>query len=206
MAAYRGKRTLDLAIAVPALVLTLPVQLVVALLVRLRLGSPVLFRQSRPGLHGQTFQLVKFRTMRPVDPSRGWVDDASRLTAFGARLRATSLDELPSLVNVVRGEMSLVGPRPLLPQYLDRYTAEQARRHEVLPGLTGLAQVSGRNTLAWPERLRLDVQYVDECCVRLDLRVLLATVGSVLLRRGIAADGEVTMAEFTGPSTAEGMP
>jgi lipopolysaccharide/colanic/teichoic acid biosynthesis glycosyltransferase len=204
--AYRGKRALDLSVAVPALVLTLPVQAVVAGLVRLRLGRPVLFHQTRPGRGGRPFRMVKFRTMRPVDPGRGWTTDASRMTPFGTWLRSTSLDELPALVNVVRGEMSLVGPRPLLMQYLERYSPEQARRHEVLPGLTGLAQVSGRNALDWPARLRLDVQYVDECSLALDLRILGATIRSVVLRRGITAEGEATVGEFLGASAGNQAP
>jgi lipopolysaccharide/colanic/teichoic acid biosynthesis glycosyltransferase len=204
--AYRGKRALDLSVAVPALVLTLPVQAVVAGLVRLRLGRPVLFHQTRPGRGGRPFRMVKFRTMRPVDPARGWTTDASRMTPFGTWLRSTSLDELPALVNVVRGEMSLVGPRPLLMQYLERYSPEQARRHEVLPGLTGLAQVSGRNALDWPARLRLDVQYVDECSLALDLRILGATIRSVVLRRGITAEGEATVGEFLGASAGNQAP
>lgn len=204
MAGYRGKRALDLTLTLPVLLLSLPIQLVVAVLVRLRLGSPVLFRQARPGLGGKSFELMKFRTMRPVDPLRGWTDDASRMTPLGALLRSTSLDELPTLWNVVRGDMSLVGPRPLLVQYLGRYTAEQARRHEVLPGLTGLAQASGRNALTWEDRFRFDVQYVDRQSLSLDLSILRRTVGSVLRREGISGEGEVTMSEFTGRRPMDG--
>ena len=204
MTGYPGKRALDLTLTLPMLLLSLPVQLVVAVLVRLRLGSPVLFRQPRPGLGGSSFELMKFRTMRPVDPSRGWTHDASRMTRLGALLRSTSLDELPTLWNVVRGDMSLVGPRPLLVQYLERYTPEQARRHDVLPGLTGLAQVSGRNAVTWEDRFRLDVEYVDRQCLSLDLSILRRTVGSVLRREGISEDGEVTMSEFTGGRSQDG--
>lgn len=194
----RLKRGFDVALAGPALVVSLPVQGALALLVASRLGRPVLFRQTRPGRGGEPFTLVKFRTMRPVDPDRGWVDDASRLTAFGRALRSTSLDELPTLWNVVGGDMSLVGPRPLLMQYLSRYSPTQARRHEVRPGLTGLAQISGRNALDWEERLRLDVEYVDRRCLRLDLGIVLLTVSSVLRREGITGEGHVTVAEFMG--------
>lgn len=192
------KRTLDLAIALPALLISLPVQAVVALAVRSRLGAPVLFRQERPGLHGKPFTMVKFRTMMAPDPERGLVTDEDRITALGAFLRSTSLDELPALVHVVRGEMSLVGPRPLLVQYLDRYTPEQARRHEVRPGLTGLAQVSGRNATTWERRLALDVEYVDTRSTRLDLLILIRTAATVLSRRGVSGEGSATMAEFTG--------
>jgi lipopolysaccharide/colanic/teichoic acid biosynthesis glycosyltransferase len=198
MAGYRGKRALDLLFGVPALVLSLPVQAVVALAVRRRLGSPVVFRQTRPGLGGEPFELRKFRTMRPVHPQRGWTDDASRLTPFGVWLRSTSLDELPTLWNVVRGDMSLVGPRPLLEQYLTRYSHHQARRHEVRPGMTGLAQVSGRNALTWERKLDLDVEYVDRCSPVLDAWVVGRTIGQVLRRRGIHADGQATMPEFCG--------
>jgi lipopolysaccharide/colanic/teichoic acid biosynthesis glycosyltransferase len=146
--------------------------------------------------------MVKFRTMNPVAPSRGWTDDASRMTRLGAFLRATSLDELPTLWNVVRGDMSLVGPRPLLVQYLDRYTDDQARRHESLPGLTGHAQTSGRNAISWEERLRLDVEYVERQSLTLDLHLLLRTLAAVLRREGITADGQATMSEFMA-STVE---
>lgn len=192
------KRLFDLAATVPAFVLSLPVQAAVAAAVRITLGSPVLFRQERPGLHGRPFTLVKFRTMHPADPLRGQVSDAERLTRFGTFLRSTSLDELPTLWHVVRGDMSLVGPRPLLPNYLDRYTPAQARRHEVRPGLTGLAQVSGRNGLSWEERLTLDVEYVDRHSLLLDLRILWRTVAVVLRREGITGADSVTMSEFTG--------
>jgi len=194
----RVKRALDIAIAVPLFILTLPIQAVTVLAIRVRLGSPVLFRQRRPGLHGEPFVMIKFRTMQKVDPAQGLVDDASRMTPLGHRLRATSLDELPTLWNIIRGDISLVGPRPLLMQYLDRYSAEQARRHEVRPGLTGLAQVSGRNALSWEEKFRLDVKYVDHHSLFGDLKILLATLRSVVRRDGISAAGEATMPEFLG--------
>jgi len=194
----RAKRMMDLAIAVPALVFSLPIQAAVAVAVAIMLGRPVLFRQTRPGRHGVPFTILKFRTMRPIDPSAGKIDDEARLTAFGRALRSTSLDELPTLWNVVRGDMSLVGPRPLLMQYLDRYSAEQARRHDVPPGLTGLAQVAGRNAVTWEERLRLDVQYAATRSLGLDLKILLTTIGLVLRRTGISADGAATMPEFLG--------
>lgn len=192
------KRAFDLVLSVPALVVSLPVQAVVAVLVATRLGRPVLFRQERPGLHGEPFEMVKFRTMLPLDPEASVTDDAARLTTLGRVLRATSLDELPSLWNIVRGDMSLVGPRPLLMQYLPLYSPEQARRHDVRPGLTGLAQVSGRNALSWERKFELDVDYVDHHTLRGDLRILLATVGKVLRRDGIAAPDSATMHEFTG--------
>lgn len=198
-----AKRVFDLAVALPLLVVTLPVQGVVAAMVALKLGRPVVFRQQRPGLHGKPFTLCKFRTMLPVDPARGLVDDASRMTGLGRFLRSTSLDELPTLWNVVRGDMSLVGPRPLLVRYLERYSPEQARRHEVRPGLTGLAQVSGRNSLSWEEKFRLDVEYVDRRSLGLDLRILRDTVRAVLRRDGISAAGDATMPEFLGSATSD---
>jgi lipopolysaccharide/colanic/teichoic acid biosynthesis glycosyltransferase len=192
------KRVFDLTIAVPALILSLPVQAAVAVAVALRLGRPVLFRQVRPGLHGRPFTMLKFRTMLPVDVARGRVDDASRMTDFGRRLRETSLDELPALWNVVRGDMSLVGPRPLLTKYLPLYTAEQSRRHDVKPGLTGLAQISGRNAISWERKLALDVTYVDTWSLWVDMKVLSATVRAVVAKEGIAAKGHATTSEFTG--------
>ncbi|AWB91199.1 sugar transferase [Aeromicrobium chenweiae] len=192
------KRLLDVVAASLLLVVTLPLQLVVALIVRTRLGRPVLFSQQRPGRDGEVFTLVKFRTMRPAGPGEDVRSDAERLTPAGARLRSLSLDELPTLLNVVRGDMSLVGPRPLLVDYLDRYTLRQARRHEVRPGITGLAQVSGRNALSWDDRLQLDVEYVDRCSLWLDLAILVRTVSAVAGRRGIAERGSATMSEFTG--------
>ncbi|MBO1755773.1 sugar transferase [Allobranchiibius sp. CTAmp26] len=197
-----AKRAFDLALAVPALVLTAPVQVAVAVAVRRRLGSPVLFRQTRPGLHGRPFRMLKFRTMVDPDPARGLVTDAERLTPFGAALRATSLDELPALWNIVRGDMSLVGPRPLLMRYLDRYSPEQARRHHVKPGLTGLAQVSGRNAVEWDERLRLDVHYVDNHSIPGDLQLIWRTIRPVVSRDGVTASGSVSMTEFMGSEVA----
>jgi len=197
---------LDLAIAVPLLALTLPVQAATALAIRAFLGTPVLFRQTRPGLHGEPFEMVKFRTMLPEDPARGWTGDTARLTGLGQFLRSTSLDELPTLWNVVRGDLSLVGPRPLLTRYLERYSPEQARRHDVRPGLTGLAQVSGRNTLTWEDKLRLDVAYVDHHNISGDLRILRDTIRSVVRRDGISAPGEATMPEFLGTSKQQGTP
>jgi len=196
----RVKRATDLAITVPLFLLTLPVQAATALAIRVRLGSPVFFRQSRPGLHGEPFVMVKFRTMSKIDPALGMVDDATRMTPLGHVLRATSVDELPTLWNIIRGDMSLVGPRPLLMQYLARYSPEQARRHEVRPGLTGLAQVSGRNALSWEDKFRLDVEYVDHHSWRGDFKILLATVRSVVSRGGISAAGQATMPEFMGSS------
>lgn len=192
------KRGVDIAVATAGLVALSPVLGATALAVRLSMGSPILFRQQRPGLGGQPFDMLKFRTMLPVDPARGLTDDASRLTRVGAFLRSTSLDELPELINVLRGDMSLVGPRPLLMDYLDRYTPRQARRHEVRPGITGLAQVSGRNGLSWEERFELDVRYVDNWSLLADAKILLDTVLVVLKREGINAEGQATMSEFTG--------
>jgi lipopolysaccharide/colanic/teichoic acid biosynthesis glycosyltransferase len=180
--------------------LSLPIQAAVALSVRTALGKPVLFRQVRPGLHGEPFELVKFRTLHEIDPERGRVNDADRMTSLGRWLRATSLDELPTLWNVIRGDMSLVGPRPLLMSYLPRYSAEQARRHEVKPGITGLAQVSGRNALTWEDKFRFDVEYVDGHTILGDVRILAATVRSVFVREGIVADGAATAHEFRGTS------
>ena len=196
------KRVIDVSVGGAAFVASLPVQAVIAGLVKKRLGSPVLFRQERPGKDGQVFELVKFRTMLDVDESKGLVTDEQRMTKFGAFLRSTSLDELPSLLNVVKGDMSLVGPRPLLVRYLDRYTSDQARRHEVRPGITGLAQVSGRNALSWEDKFAKDVEYVDNRSLRLDLKILLATVAKVVKRDGIAAEGQATMGEFLGAGGA----
>lgn len=190
------KRALDIAASVVCLVVLSPVMLITALLVRLNLGSPVLFKQARPGRDGKIFSLHKFRSMRTVDEGRGWVTDEQRLTRFGRVLRSTSLDELPSLWNVLRGEMSVVGPRPLLVEYLQLYTPEQARRHEVRPGITGLAQVNGRNALNWEDKFALDVQYVDGRTFLFDARLVLATIKSVLARDGITYDGEATMHKF----------
>jgi lipopolysaccharide/colanic/teichoic acid biosynthesis glycosyltransferase len=192
----RVKRAADIAVSGIALALTAPLQATVALAVRLRLGRPVMFRQVRPGRYGLPFTLVKFRTMTAVDPGSEPLPDADRLTRLGRMLRATSLDELPTLWNVLRGDMSLVGPRPLLAEYLPLYSEEQRRRHEVRPGITGLAQVSGRNALPWPERLALDVAYVDHRSIALDLRILARTVGLVIRREGISAEGQATVEKF----------
>ena len=176
-----------------------PLLLLIALMVRSRLGSPVLFSQTRPGLHGRSFTLVKFRTMRDDrGPNGRALPDEARLTRFGALLRSTSLDELPELWNVVKGEMSLVGPRPLLTQYLDRYTPAQARRHDVRPGITGLAQVSGRNALTWNEKFALDVEYVERYSLLLDIRILFLTIWQVAGRHGVSQPGRATMDEFVG--------
>ena len=199
MTTYSGKRLFDIFLVLFTSPLWLPLMGIVALLVRQRLGEPVLFRQRRPGLHEVTFSLLKFRTMRDaLAPDGRPLPDAERLTPFGRTLRATSLDELPELLNVLRGDMSLVGPRPLLSQYLGRYSPAHRQRHNVRPGLTGLAQVSGRNALTWPERFDLDVRYVEQCSFALDARILIATLRTVLRRDGITAPGDVTMTEFTG--------
>lgn len=193
------KRAMDLTIAVPALVILAPLLLLLALLVRRRLGRPVLFVQERPGCHGVPFRLRKFRTMTDARDGDGrMLADADRLPPFGQMLRATSLDELPELLNVLSGEMSLVGPRPLLTEYLPLYSPEQARRHEMKPGITGWAQISGRNALTWEEKFALDVWYVDHWSPWLDLKILARTVWSVLRREGISADGHATMPAFKG--------
>ena len=193
------KRLVDLGLSVVALsVLAVPL-LILAWKVRYNLGSPVLFRQVRPGLHGQPFEMVKFRTMTDERGNDGeFLSDAMRLTPFGRWLRATSLDELPELWNVLKGDMSLVGPRPLLMEYLPLYTPTQARRHEVRPGITGWAQVNGRNAQSWDERFSLDIWYVDNHSILLDLRILWMTVRKVLLREGINAKGEASMPKFRG--------
>lgn len=193
------KRLFDLSLLLLTAPLWLPALGAVALLVRLKLGRPVLFRQRRPGRQGRVFELVKFRTMTDARDAQGrLLPDAQRLTRFGRLLRSSSLDELPEVLNVLKGEMSLVGPRPLLVQYLERYTPEQARRHEVPPGLTGWAQVNGRNALSWEEKFRLDVWYVDHRSLWLDLRILFLTVWQVLRRHGVSAPGDATMPEFMG--------
>lgn len=202
MNAVATKRALDLALAVPAFVASLPLQVGAAAAIRLTMGRPVLFRQSRPGLNGEVFELVKFRTMALEDPERGLVTDAQRMTRLGSLLRSSSVDELPTLWNVIRGDMSIVGPRPLLPQYLPRYSPEQARRHEVRPGLTGLAQVMGRNSLSWEEKLKYDVAYVDTHTTCGDLRIMALTLKRVLGRHGISATGSATMPEFMGRQTS----
>jgi lipopolysaccharide/colanic/teichoic acid biosynthesis glycosyltransferase len=192
------KRVADVILSVIGLVVTAPIQLVVAGMVRRRLGSPVLFRQPRPGRDECIFELVKFRTMNELDSSRGWVTDDERLPALGRFLRSTSLDELPTLWNVLKGDMSLVGPRPLLVSYLDRYSPSQRRRHEVRPGVTGLAQVSGRNRLAWDNKFDLDVLYVDRRSLPLDLAILITTLVKVIQRDGISDGTTASMAECVG--------
>jgi len=196
-----AKRLADVLVSGTVLVVTAPVLAVVAVAVRRRLGSPVLFRQQRPGRDGAPFELVKFRTMRVLGPADGLANDADRTTPFGLWLRSTSLDELPSLWNVLRGDMSLVGPRPLLMEYLGRYTPEQFRRHEVRPGITGLAQVRGRNLLGWDEKFAADVEYVDGLGPVLDARILLSTLVRVLRREGVSAPGEAHMSAFLGTRT-----
>ena len=191
------KRVFDVVVSATALVVLAPVMGLIALAVWRTMGRPVLFRHVRPGLHGKPFVMYKFRTMRDLRDAAGeLLPDETRLTPFGRWLRATSLDELPELLNVLRGEMSLVGPRPLLMEYLERYTPEQARRHEVKPGITGWAQIHGRNNLSWEERLRLDVWYVDHWSLWLDLKILWRTLWMVLRREGISAQGHATMPRF----------
>ena len=193
------KRILDVLVSVAALMMLLPVIGVVALVIHRKLGSPVLFRQIRPGKNARPFQMVKFRTMRDaVDAQGNPLPDSERMTSFGQFLRASSLDELPGLWNVLKGEMSLVGPRPLLMEYLPLYSKEQYRRHDVRPGVTGWAQVNGRNAISWEDKFKLDVWYVDNRSFWLDLKILLLTVKKVLVRDGISGEGEVTMSRFTG--------
>ena len=196
---FYGKRILDIALVLPGLVIMSPVLSVLALAVRINLGSPVIFSQKRPGLHGRPFTLYKFRTMTNDEDEQGnLLPDAERLTKFGKFLRASSLDELPELWNILKGDMSLVGPRPLLMEYLDRYTSEQARRHEVKPGLTGWAQVNGRNALTWEDRFRLDIWYVDNISFRLDLKIIFMTISHIFKREGINHPGQATMEKFKG--------
>jgi sugar transferase EpsL len=193
------KRSIDVVGAIVLLIVLSPAFVWLAWRTRRELGTPILFSQERPGLAGRTFRILKFRTMTDArDSANNLLPDAARLTAFGCWLRSTSLDELPALWNVLRGDMSLVGPRPLLIQYLDRYTPEQARRHEVRPGITGWAQVNGRNAISWNEKLKLDVWYVDHHGFWLDVRILAVTLWKVVRRDGIAAEGEATMPEFMG--------
>lgn len=198
------KRLFDLVLTILALLLLWPVILLVALLVHTKLGSPVLFRQTRPGLHGKPFEIIKFRTMRDaVGPDGVPLPDCDRLTPFGRFLRSTSMDELPELWNVLKGEMSLVGPRPLLMQYLDRYTPEQARRHEARPGITGWAQVNGRNAISWDDKFALDVWYIDHQSVILDVKILWLTIGSLFKRDDVCQPGHATMEEFMGSDEPE---
>ncbi len=199
-----SKRIFDLLVTTLGLILLSPFLLILTLLVWLLHGSPVLFRQIRPGYHGKNFKIFKFRTMRDLyDEAGNLLPDIERLTPFGRAIRSFSLDELPELLNVLRGEMSLVGPRPLLLAYMERYSPEQMRRHAVLPGITGWAQTHGRNALSWPERLRLDVWYVDHWSFWLDLKILFLTVRKVLQREGINEPGQVTVSEFMGNDSEE---
>jgi sugar transferase EpsL len=194
-----GKRIFDLALTMPGLIVISPALIMIALLVRTKLGRLVFFKQPRPGLHGKPFMLYKFRTMTDARGEDGrLLPDAERLTRLGRFLRATSLDELPELFNILRGDMSIVGPRPLLMQYLARYTPEQARRHEMKPGLTGWAQVNGRNAVTWEDKFKMDVWYVDNQSFWLDMKIIFLTILKVFKREGISAAGETTMPEFMG--------
>ncbi|MEN6308639.1 MAG: sugar transferase [Anaerohalosphaeraceae bacterium] len=194
------KRLIDFLAALMALILLSPLMLAVAIVVRLRLGSPVIFRQQRPGHHARPFTMYKFRTMisKTHDQQSNILPDDKRLTPFGLWLRSTSLDELPELFNVLKGDMSLVGPRPLMTKYLDRYTPHQARRHEVKPGITGWAQVNGRNNITWEEKFDLDVWYVDHCSSKLDIIILARTFWQVISRSDVAKEGHATVDEFMG--------
>ena len=193
------KRAFDIAASTSALVVLSPVLAITAYKVKKELGSPVLFRQTRPGLHGRPFEMIKFRTMKDATDKEGnALPDSERLTDFGKKLRASSLDELPELWNVLKGDMSLVGPRPLLMEYLTLYSAEQAKRHNVRPGVTGYAQVNGRNSLSWEDKFKLDTWYVEHQSFLLDLKILLKTVKKVIIKDGISAEGEATMTKFTG--------
>lgn len=193
------KRPFDFFTALFALIILFPVLVMVAVLVRFRLGAPVLFKQVRPGIYGQPFMIMKFRTMTDERDGNGdLLPDEVRLTAFGKFLRSTSLDELPELINVLRGDMSLVGPRPLLTQYLDRYSYEQARRHDVKPGITGWAQINGRNAISWEDRFKLDIWYVDNLSPWLDIKIIIMTVAKVIKRADITEEGQATMTEFYG--------
>lgn len=195
------KRIVDILLALIALAVLSPVILVVAIQIRRKLGSPIFFRQTRPGKDGKPFQMIKFRTMlNAVDKQGNPLPDDQRMTPFGSFLRSTSLDELPELWNVLKGEMSLVGPRPLLMEYLSLYSREQCRRHEVRPGVTGWAQINGRNAISWEDKFKLDVWYVDNRSLWLDLKILFLTVKKVLVRDGISGGGEATMSKFTGNS------
>jgi lipopolysaccharide/colanic/teichoic acid biosynthesis glycosyltransferase len=199
-----SKRIFDLLLTIPGLLLLSPILLLLSCLVLVFHGRPVLFCQARPGYKGKVFYMYKFRTMSEQRDSGGQhLPDAERLTSFGRFLRSTSLDELPELFHVLRGEMSLVGPRPLLVQYLERYTPEQARRHEALPGITGWAQINGRNALTWDEKFRLDVWYIDHWSLLLDIKILWLTIWKTIRREGISQDDQLTAAEFMGSSTPE---
>lgn len=192
-------RLIDVVLAFGGVVVFAPVFVVVALLVSFKLGAPILFQQTRPGKHGKLFKLFKFRTMKDLRSNTGeLLPDKQRLSSFGRLLRSTSLDELPSLINVLKGDMSLVGPRPLLVEYLDRYTPEQARRHEVRPGITGWAQVNGRNAISWDEKFDLDIWYVDNQSFLLNLKILVMTIKKIFMRDGITAHDHVTTEKFRG--------
>jgi lipopolysaccharide/colanic/teichoic acid biosynthesis glycosyltransferase len=196
------KRLLDIIIASIALILLSPLYAIVAYKVKKNLGSPVLFRQVRPGLHGKPFEMIKFRTMKDaVDEQGKPLPDSERLTPFGQMLRSTSLDEMPELWNVIKGDMSIVGPRPLLMEYLPLYSPEQAKRHDVRPGMTGHAQVNGRNAIGWEEKFKLDTWYVENQSIWLDFKIMFKTVHKVLAKDDISAKGEATMAKFTGTKT-----
>ena len=196
------KRLLDIIIASIALILLSPLYAVVAYKVKKNLGSPVLFRQVRPGLHGKPFEMIKFRTMKDaVDEQGNPLPDSERLTPFGQMLRSTSLDEMPELWNVIKGDMSIVGPRPLLMEYLPLYSPEQAKRHDVRPGMTGYAQVNGRNAIGWEEKFKLDTWYVENQSIWLDFKIMFKTVHKVLAKDDISAEGEATMTKFTGTKT-----
>jgi lipopolysaccharide/colanic/teichoic acid biosynthesis glycosyltransferase len=193
------KKLLDFIVPLVAVVLLSPVYVIIAIFVRFKLGSPVLFKQKRPGLHGNLFEMIKFRSMRDgIDKNGNHLPDSERLTPFGEKIRSLSLDEIPGLWNVLKGDMSLVGPRPLLVEYLPLYSQEQAKRHNVLPGITGWAQVNGRNTISWEDKFKLDVWYVENQSFWLDITILLLTVKKVIVKEGISADGEVTMTRFSG--------
>lgn len=197
------KRLFDLALTIPGVFVISPLLLILILLVRRKHGSPVLFRQTRPGMHGKPFLMYKFRTMTDEHDAQGQLlPDCVRLTLFGKFLRSTSLDELPELLNVLKGEMSLVGPRPLLIEYLPLYSSEQARRHDVRPGITGWAQVNGRNAISWEDKFKLDVWYVDNQSLWLDIKILWMTFQKVFKREGISQDGQATASKFTGSKSA----
>lgn len=193
------KRVMDIGVSICVLMFLAPLLAVIALLIRLKMGGPVLFRQIRPGMHGRKFEMIKFRTMLDsTDQYGNYLSDADRLTPFGKILRASSLDELPEFWNVLKGDMSLIGPRPLLMEYLELYNPEQYRRHNVRPGISGWAQVNGRNSLSWEEKFKLDVWYVDNQSIWLDLKILFLTIKKVFLREGINAENEATMSKFQG--------
>ena len=198
----RIKRLFDLTIALSSVILLTPIFVLIGFFVRIRIGSPVLFRQRRPGLHGKPFTIYKFRTMTDKrDEDGNLLPDSDRLTKLGRFLRKTSMDELPELFNVIKGDMSIVGPRPLLMQYLDRYTPEQARRHEVKPGITGWAQVNGRNAISWEDKFKLDVWYVDNWSIWLDVKIIAMTIWKILKREGINQPGQATAEEFFGENS-----